>query len=179
MLHLHHPLKRGLIALALTLAVSAAAHAGDETTIRVRTAAGQIEKVTVDDIGAIAVGEGRALTTAAGNYAFLRREAENYVLEVAGERFELSGFTGETSEMLAAHHAAHGAKDHDGHERHVVIRHKTDEQVESKGEKRKIVRVLERDGSEDITELEGEIELALADGEGARVMVTRKVTKEQ
>ena len=50
-MQLTNPLRRGAYAVALAMTIATAALAGDETTIRVRTAAGQVERVTVADIG--------------------------------------------------------------------------------------------------------------------------------
>jgi NADPH-dependent ferric siderophore reductase len=139
--------------------------------------------VTVQDIGDFKVGEGRALTTSAGNYAFLRREDGRFALEVAGERFELQDFAsaepGLPGELAIAH---------EDEGKHVVIKRvdKT-EKVDAEGAKRhRIVKIVDADGSEHEAlamalaraEAGDDEAFAFADGEGPRVMVTRRVTKE-
>ena len=167
--------RRGALALAMGLTIAGAAIAGDETTIRVRTAAGPVERVTIEDIGAFAVGEGRALTTEAGNYALLRREPERYVLEVAGERFELHDFAAEPGE--AAPFAMHG----EGDDRHVVI-HKRDGDAtgDAKHEAKRIVRVIGHDGEAGHVLPHGDLEpdFDALDGDGPRIAVVRRVTKD-
>ena len=173
-MQLKNPLRRGALAVALVLSIATAAIAADETTIRVRTAAGAVERVTIEDIGALAVGEGRALTTAAGNYALLRRENERYVLEVAGERFELEDFA-----AADPAHAAHFAAQH-GDGKHVVIRHRHDEKSTEADGKRRIVRVVGADGGDAIAMRDGEgldaIDALNPGGELPRVTVMRRVT---
>lgn len=182
-MHLLYPLKRGALALALGLSIATAAWAGDETTIRVRTSAGATESVTVQDIGEFAVGEGRALTTAAGNYAFLRREDGRFALEVAGERFELHDFASAEADLpgeAALRHEGAG----DG--RHIVIDRRVEKTATADGERHRIVRIVDGDGSghEALAMARAGAEagddeaFALADGEGPRVMVTRRITKE-
>lgn len=171
-MQLTNPLRRGALAVALAMSIATAALAGDETTIRVRTAAGPVERVTVADIGNFKVGEGRALTTAAGNYALLRRESEKYVLEVAGERFELNDF----ASMDAAGHGAHH-----GDGKHVVLRKHVDKQVtDTPDGKRRVVHIVEADGSDAIAMHDGaSLDELDADGAGPRVTVMRRVTREQ
>lgn len=184
-MHLLYPLKRGALALALGLSIATAAWAGDETTIRVRTSAGATESVTVQDIGAFAVGEGRALTTAAGNYAFLRREDGKFALEVAGERFELHDFASAEAGLpgeAALHHE--GA----GDAKHIVIDKRVEKTTtgDADGKRHRIVRIVDGDGSEHEAlamalagaEAGDDEAFALADGDGPRVMVTRRITKE-
>jgi hypothetical protein len=62
----------------------------DETLIVARTAGGQAERLRIADIGNLAVGESRAYTTEAGNGATLTRNETNYVLEIAGETFDIN-----------------------------------------------------------------------------------------
>lgn len=176
-MHLTSPLRRGALAAAFALSIATAAIAADETTIRVRTAAGAIERVTIEDIGGLAVGEGRALTTDAGQYALLRRETGRYVLEVAGERFELEDFAATEPAHADGLAAQHGGK-------RVIVRHRHDGKstADASGERR-IVRIVERDGSAAGTMRDGEdMPLALeglgTDGEVPRVTVVRRVTQE-
>ena len=196
-MHLKNPLRRGLLALALGMTIATAAIAGDETTIRVRTAAGPIEKVTIQDITALAVGESRALTTEAGNYALVRRETDNYVLEVAGERFELADFA-----TLDAEHADFAA--HHGDGKHVVIRRHGGKDAGAAGEGKRVVIHKEhvaKDGVAvagdaktrrfvHVVEGKGDGELALRDGEladfdampldgGKRIAVMRRITRDE
>jgi hypothetical protein len=195
-MHLRNPLRRGLLALALGMTIATAAIAGDETTIRVRTAAGPIEKVTIQDIATLAVGESRALTTEAGNYALVRREADDYVLEVAGERFELADFA-----SLDGEHADFAA--HHGDGKHVVIRrqHGGKHDGASEDGKRVVIHkehvekdAVAGDGDHEthhvvrIVEGEGDGELALRDGVSfdempldgdKRIAVMRRITKDE
>lgn len=173
-----NPLRRGLLALALGMTIASAAFAADQTTIRVRTTGGQVERVTVDDIAEFKVGEGRALTTEAGNYALLRREPEKYVLEVAGERFELADFA-----SMDADHAPHFAAHHGKDGKHVVIHRDVDEtRIEGEAGKRRIVRIVGAGGKDALAMHDGELPLELdalaLDGDGPRVAVIRRVTKE-
>ena len=181
-MHLLYPLKRGALALAQGLSIATAAWAGDETTIRVRTTAGTTESVTVQDIGDFKVGEGRALTTAAGNYAFLRREDGKFALEVAGERFELQDFASAELGLPAELAMEHGEG------KHIVIDKRVDktEKVSADAKRHRIVKIVDGDGSEHEAiamalaraEAGDDAAFAFADGEGPRVMVTRRVTKE-
>lgn len=169
--------RRGALALAIGLTIATAAIAGDETTIRVRTAAGQVERVTIEDIGGFAVGEGRALTTETGHYALLRREPERYVLEVAGERFELLDFATEPGD------AAQFAMHREGDERHVVIHRREGEAgQDGKHEAKRIVRVVGHDGEAGHVlrhgDLERDLDVGALDGDGPRIAVMRRVTKD-
>lgn len=168
--------RRGALALAMGLTIATAAIAGDETTIRVRTAGGQVERVTVQDIGAFAVGEGRALTTEAGNYAMLRRETERYVLEVAGERFELQDFAASPGDggELASHAKGEGT--------HFVVRKHAETHTagEEKVATKRFVKVIDGEVTPALAEddLAADLDALALDGDGPRIAVTRRVTKD-
>jgi hypothetical protein len=93
---LRTPLTRCALAALLAALLSGAAFAAtteslvDETLIVARTASGQAERLRIADIGNLAVGESRAYTTQAGNGATLTRNESNYMLEIAGETFDIN-----------------------------------------------------------------------------------------
>ena len=149
----------------------------DSTTFKVRTAAGQLETVTVEDL---AVGETRSVQTTGGTPVVVGRHERGYVLDVAGERIEVS--------TPAVHLDTEGDPlvIHSGAGTQVVVQmDKTGEVADgAQTEVRKVVIVKKGAQGDVITtgadaevlleQLEG-ADPALADGK--RVMVVRKVEK--
>jgi len=101
-----------------------AAHAAeapvrDDTTLLVRSSAGQVERLRI--VGEVAVGEIRALTTESGNPARLSRDAAGTMLELAGEDFEIDlPAVGQRDVDLAALDAGPGSTSAEG--KRIVIR---------------------------------------------------------
>jgi hypothetical protein len=173
--------------IATTLLAGIAALAGpawaapgpdeDLTRIAVRTVAGDIERVDVT--GPVAVGETRALTTARGNPATLVASADGWLLELAGERFEID-MPDTDPEALAALGSDPAAG-------RVVRRIEVDTDTQATDGERKVreVRVVRTgehgEGAGDAPEVLvmplADPELALAQAEGKRVMVVRTIKR--
>ncbi len=155
----------------------------DETTLLVRTSAGEVERLRIE--GELAVGEVRALTTESGNPARLSRSAAGTVLELAGEDFDidLPAVVELDGELAARDAGPAGSGGADG--KRIVIRSQVDEtdgETAAPAGQRKIVRLVHRHGAD------GEIEIDAADpaltpenaileGEGPRVIVMRKLVR--
>lgn len=149
----------------------------DSTTFKVRTPAGQVETVSVENL---AVGETRTVQTTSGTPVVVGRHERGYVLDVAGERIEVHTpavhLDGEGDPLVI----------HSGNGTHVVVQmDKTGEVADgAQTEVRKVVIVKKGPQGDVITtgaeadvlleQLEG-ADPALADGK--RVMVVRRVEK--
>jgi hypothetical protein len=163
-----------------------AAHAAeapvrDETTLLVRTSAGQVERLRID--GELAVGEIRAVTTESGNPARLSRDATGTMLELAGEDFEIDlPAVGTLDEHLAALDAGAGGSDAEG-KRIVIHSHldHADGAATAPAGQRKIVRVVHHgaDGEIEIDPADPMLtpESAILEGEGPKVIVMRKLVR--
>ena len=153
----------------------------DTTEFRVRTAGGQIEKVSVADLQ---IGEVRNLNTEAGTPIVVGRHETGYVIDVAGERIEVDApEVGDIEQHLV--HAGDDDHGDDGRVRKIVRVHKDVQEGagDQAQQKRKVVVVKhahEGEGDEDLEVLiDGD---GLADGgipEGKRVVVLRKLEKHQ
>lgn len=157
----------------------------DETTLHVRTAAGARDSVRFE--GELAPGERRALTTAAGNPATLTRNDSGLVLELAGERFDVAMPPAAEIEELVLDDGADVTTTGDGH---AVVIHRAERRTEgeaSSAPERKVVRIVKRHAGEApadgaATELDvlhgvDAPELVLLEGDGPRVVVTRRIER--
>lgn len=155
----------------------------DTTEFQVRTANGQVEKVSVENL---AIGEVRTVTSERGTSVAVGRYERGYVLDIAGERIEVNTPDVQslsTSEDIVINHEG-------GTDKHIVI--KLDDHDKAAGApgaqtQRRIV-VVSPDGSDGKT-------IRIEEGSGAdklvhdmdlndpqlgdkRVMVVRKVEKQ-
>jgi hypothetical protein len=170
---------------ATLLFASAVALAGEEikdsTEFQVRTASGQVEKVSVENL---AVGEVRTVTSERGTTVVVGRHERGYVLDVAGERIEVDtpavqGLTTD-EEVVINHDGGHDKQiviklgDHDKlgnaaahQQRRVVV-------MRPEGSEGKTIRIEEGEGADKLVH-----EMDLNDPElgDKRVMVVRKVEK--
>jgi hypothetical protein len=182
--------RTGLLAALCAALASTAALAGatvrDETTLLVRTTAGAVERLVYE--GELADGERRALSTAAGNPATLSRSGAGLLLELAGERFEVVLPEVEVGDAgVAVDDAAAGP-------RRIVI-HRHEDQTAATGdaattttETRKVVKIVRHGetGNGDAAQAEalalaeagGDPELLLLEGSGPKVLVMRRIVRE-
>lgn len=190
-LHLNSRPRRLLAAIVCTLAIAAGTATialaadtvlNDTTEFRMRTAAGAIEKITVANLQP---GQVLNLTTEAGTPVVVGRHENGYVLDLAGERFEVDSPELGDIEQHLVHHGA--VDDHDdGKVIRKVIRVK-DKQVEAGAagpeQKRKVVIVRHGGDGDTHDDLDVHIEgHDFADGgvpEGKRIVVLRKLEKQK
>lgn len=158
------------LALALAMTLSAAAFAGDTTTIEV-TNNGITEKVSIDDLK---TGETRQLYSEAGTLVTATRLADSLVLDIAGDKTTIPMI--EAGDLSEEELLALIDKDGGDGKKHVVRIHRADG---AHGD-RKVV-VLDGDEGE-LRELHGHDgpHVIVKDGDGKdgkRVIVKRTVNK--
>jgi hypothetical protein len=163
----------------------APAVARDETTLHVRTATGVRDSVRFE--GELAPAERRALTTASGNPATLTRDDSGLVLELAGERFEIAMPPAVEIEALALDADADTTTVREGS---TLVIHRNTRQADGEPAspaERKVVRIVKRHAGEPTPDGQGEEldtllgadapELVLLEGDGPRVVVTRRIER--
>lgn len=190
-LHLNSRPRRLLAAIVCTLAIATGTATialaadtvlNDTTEFRMRTATGTIEKLTVANLQP---GQVLNLTTEAGTPVVVGRHENGYVLDLAGERFEVdSPELGEIEQHIVHH--GDGASHDDGKtiRKIVRIKEKQIEQGDSGAQpKRKVMIVKHGDDGAGLDDLDVLIEgHDFADGgvpEGKRIVVLRKLEKQK
>ncbi|KAB2949710.1 MAG: hypothetical protein F9K18_15185 [Thermoanaerobaculia bacterium] len=137
-------------ALAGALLVPLTAHAGEaggdepKTRLKLRLAHdGVRDRLEVEDLGALAVGESRSFTTEAGKPVTVTRDGEGWELDLDGRKLRVgaAGGLGEGTDVFVTRHVHVG--DEDGKKKAMVV---VTREGEGEGD---VVRVVRRHGPGD------------------------------
>ena len=169
-------LRRGLLAAALTVALTGATIAGEtiqtETRVQLRTAAGPIESLLLEDL---AVGEVKALRADSGTTVIASRGANGYLLEIGKEEFKLPDFHTET---LAVHGAGKhvGVHRHGGHHDGANVHKRVIVHAGAEGTEERVVVHAGKDGVEKrvIVRADAEAHAFAGDDDVQKIVVVRR-----